>query len=139
MHLSRLTLLAAVPLIAGCLFAQQSRTETTTTTTTTWNGTLVDAGCRSTRTETTKSNSDGAQTQTTKTETDCPVGTTTTSFGVVTADGKFIRFDPASNTKIVEMVKNGKKWTSEITEHKPVTVRIVGKANGEVIVLDTIE
>ena len=43
-----------VPLFVGFLFAQEStRTETTTTT---WNGTLVDEGCRTTRTKETTSN-----------------------------------------------------------------------------------
>ena len=136
MHLNKLAFVAAVPLVAGFLLAQQTRTETTTTT---WNGTLLDAGCRSTRTESKQSNADGTKSQTTRTETDCPVATSTTSFGLLTPDGKFVRFDPASNTRIVEMVRNGKKWTTEINEHKPVTVHVVGKANGDVVVLETIE
>ena len=50
--MKKLTAIAAIPLFAGFLMAQdtpqkETQTETTTTTkTTTWNGTLVDASCR---------------------------------------------------------------------------------------------
>jgi len=143
MQLKSVAVLAMCPLFAGFLMAQQPQTQTTTTTTTTtWNGTLLDAGCRATHTETkeTKSDENGTQTTTTRTtNTDCPVATTTTSFGVLTSDGKYIRFDPSSNTRIVEMIKNNNKWNKEIGEHAPVTVRVIGKANGEMIVLESIE
>ena len=64
---------------------------------------------------------------------------TTTSFGLLTPDGKYISFDPASNTRIVEMVKNDKKWNKEFSERAPVKVHVVGKANGDLIVLESIE
>ena len=141
MKANQLAVVAVVPLFAGFLLAQETRTETTTTTTSTWNGTLLDAGCRSTHTEhkETKSDESGTKTTTTRTQTtDCPVATTTTTFGVLTADGKYIRFDPASNTKIIEMMKN-KRWEREINEHAPVTVRVVGRPNGQLVVLESIE
>ena len=146
MHLKQFAVVTAIPLFAGFLLAQQPRTEskttTTTTTTSSFNGTLMDASCRSTQTETkeTKSDETGAQTKTTRSETvDCPVGPTTTSFGLLTSDGRFVRFDQASNSKIAEMMKNEKKWNREISEHAPVAVRVVGKPNGDVIVLESIE
>jgi len=51
--MKKLAAVAVIPLFAGFLCAQQrDTTETQTTTTkTTWNGTLVDAGCRATHTE----------------------------------------------------------------------------------------
>jgi cytoskeletal protein RodZ len=135
-----------VPLCAGFLWAQAEQqtttTETQTTTTDqnqTWNGTLMDAACQSTHSEHHESTTTDPSTGTTKTESsnsqtvECPVTTTTTSFGLMTSDGKFVRFDDASNTRIIEMVKKNKKWD----RHAP-TVSVVGKANGEVIVLDTI-
>src|SRR5260370_15523074 len=114
---------AVVPLFAGFLLAQEPRTETQTTTTTTWNGTLLDAGCRSTHTESkeTKSDENGTKSKTTHTETtDCPVVTTTTSFGLLTPEGKYIHFDSAGNTRIVEMMKKDKKWSREVSERAPV-------------------
>jgi hypothetical protein len=141
MHVKSLAVLS--PLLAGFLMAQQPQAQTTTTTsTTTWNGTLLDAGCRATHTETkeTKSDQNGTKSTTTRTtNTDCPVATTTTAFGVLTSDGKFIRFDPSSNTRIGEMIRNSNKWNKEIGEHAPVTVRVLGKANGEMIVVESIE
>ena len=141
MSANKFAIVAIVPLFAGFLLAQEPKTETTTTTTTTWNGTLLDAGCRSTHTEhkETKSDESGSKTTTTRTQTtDCPVATTTTTFGVLTADGKYIRFDPASNAKIIEMMKS-KRWEREINEHAPVTVRVIGKPNGELVVLQSID
>jgi hypothetical protein len=144
MQVNKFAVAAIVPLFAGFLLAQQPRTETqTTTTTTTWNGTLIDAGCRSSHTETKETSSDegGTKTKTTRTETvDCPAAPTTTAFGLLTGDGRYIRFDPASNTRIVEKLKNNKKWMKAINEHGPVVVHVTGKPNGEdVIVLESIE
>jgi hypothetical protein len=134
---------AAIPLLAGFLFAQSQQTETTTTTTksSTWDGALVDQGCYTTHFQKKDSNSDGnttTQTETNKYTTECPVTTETTSFGMVTSDGKFVRFDDAGNTRIVEMVKSNKDWNNYITGHKPVKVKVVGTANGDVVVIKQI-
>jgi len=135
--------LALIPLCAGFLFAQaEQTTRTETTTTTTFNGTLVDAGCRTTQTanrEVTTSTPEKSQTTQTKTETtECPITTTTTNFGLMTSDGKFVRFDEPSNTRVVEVMKS-KKWDKLMEDHKPVKVRIVGNANGDVVVIKQIQ
>ena len=60
----------------------------------------MDAGCQHTRTESHESGTTKPDENTTKTETrhsttettDCPVTTTTTSFGLMTPDGKFVQF-----------------------------------------------
>jgi len=125
-----------VPLFAGLVFAQETtRTETTTTT---WNGTLVDEGCRTTRTKQTTSNEGRTEVKTTVV-TECPVAIETTSFGLLTADGKYIRFDPASNARIVEMVKNNREWTTYVTERKPIKTRVIGTKNGDVVVIKEIK
>ena len=141
--------LAVMPLFAGFLIAQDTRTTETRTTTTksTWNGTLIDAGCRTTHTEHKESSSSTNpedKTVTTKTETrhsestDCPVTTTTTSFGLLTSDGRFVRFDDSSNTRIVEMVKTNKNWSRDINDRAPIRVRVVGTPNGDVVVMESI-
>src|SRR6266536_2307150 len=100
----RLAAGALIPLFAGFLCAQQQTTEThTTTTKTTWNGTLVDASCRATHTENkeTKTSDEAGNSTVTRTQTqtiECPVTTTTTTFGLVTSEGRYIRFDEPSNT-----------------------------------------
>jgi hypothetical protein len=144
--MKKLAAVALVPFFAGYLCAQSdqpARTETTTTTTT-WNGTLVDEGCRTTRTqrkETTSNENATAKTETntTTTTTECPVTTTTTTFGLVTPEGKYVRFDDTGNTRIVEMVKTKKGWTTSITEHKPIKVRVIGSRNGDVVLLKEIQ
>ena len=104
-------IVAVIPVFAGFLSAQVTRTETTTTKTT-YNGTLMDAGCLTKHTEhketTSKTTPDESST-TTKTEnttevTDCPVTTTTTTFALQTPTGQYVRFDEPSNTRIVETV-----------------------------------
>ncbi len=148
--MKKLTAAAIVPLFAGFLCAMQSAraaqtTETQTTTTkTTFNGTLVDAGCQTTHTENkeTRSTDQAGNTTTTKTKTEtieCPVTTTTTTFGLLTPEGRYVRFDDPSNTKIVEMVKSNKKWTTYVTDRKPLTVRVVGRPTGDVVVMESIE
>ena len=140
---------AVIPLFAGFLAqAQDQATQTTTTTTkTTWNGTLVDASCRSTtqteRKESTSTSPDQSTT-TSKTETshttttECPVTTTTTTFGLLTPEGKYVRFDDPSNTKIVEIVKSNKKWNKYVSDKQPLKVQVVGTPNGDVVVMETI-
>jgi hypothetical protein len=149
--MSKLLAVAVIPLFAGFLCAQQSNqapqtTETTqtTTTTSTMNGTLVDAGCRSTHTENkeTSSTDPAGNTTSTKTRTEtieCPVTTTTTTFGLLTPEGRYVRFDDPSNTKIVEIVKSNKKWNTYVTDRKPLKVRVVGRPNGDVVVVESIE
>jgi hypothetical protein len=138
----KFAVVAAVPLLAGFLMAQQSETTTTTTKTTTWNGSLIDQNCYTTHVQQKDSNSDGngasTETVTNKYITECPVTTTTTSFGMITPAGKFVRFDDAGNTRIVEMVKSNKDWNDYIVNHKPVKVRVVGTENGDVVVIKQI-
>lgn len=133
----KLSAVGASLLLGTFLCAQQpaSRTETTTTKTT-WSGLLVDEGCHTSQTQTkeTKSTEQGAtKTQTTTTvTTECPVTPATTTFGFLTSDGKYLRFDTPSNSKIVQIVK-GKK---DMEKSK---VQVVGTANGDVIVLEEIQ
>jgi len=136
--------IATIPFFAGLLFAQDpSRVETRTTTTkTTWNGTLVDAACQSTRTErreSTDSALNRSVTTTTRTETvDCPVTTATNTFGLVTADGKFIRFDNPSNTRVVEIVRGDRALNSHLVDRAPLRVSVIGSANGDVAVVESL-
>ncbi len=141
----KFAVIAAIPLMAGFLMAQSQQSESTTTTTTktsTWDGQLVDQGCYTTHVQQKDSNSDGnggsTETVTNKYVTECPVTTSSTSFGMVTSDGKFVRFDDAGNTRIVEMVKSNKDWNDYMTNKKPVKVRVVGTANGDVVVIKQI-
>jgi hypothetical protein len=130
--------LALIPLAAAILFAQ-ARTTTTTTTKTTWNGTLVDASCQNTEhRETTQINPDRStttRTETTRTENvECPVSASTSSFGLMTADGRFIRFDNPSNARVVEFVKSNKSFSSGA----PLRVNIVGTSRGDLAVVESL-
>jgi hypothetical protein len=141
--MKRFAVLAAVPLFAGFLCAQ-TESQTTTTTTKTYNGTLVDAGCYTTRVSQHKETSTDANgTTTTRTEksvsTECPVTTTTTQFGVVAPSGEYVQFDQPSSERVVEMVKKHHKWNTYITEKKPITVRVIGTPNGNMFVVREIQ
>jgi hypothetical protein len=133
----KLAALAITPLFAGFLFAQTSQETTTTTSQINLNGMLVDAGCQTTHTVH-KESSPTSITTTTKDTTDCPVTETTTTFGLITPEGKYVRLDDAGNTRVVEMVK-GKHWHTYVTEHKPIKVHVVGTQNGDVVVVKTIQ
>ena len=144
--MKRFAVMAVIPLFAGFLYAQDQTTQTTTTTTTTLNGTLVDAACRITKTEHNSSSTTTPDENTTKTETthstsesvDCPVTTTTTTFGLMTPEGKYVRFDEPSNTKIVEIAKNNKKWNKYIVAREALKVEVAGRPRGDVIVMESI-
>jgi hypothetical protein len=149
--MKRFASMALIPLFAGFLWGQANQTETRTTTTTkttTLNGTLLDAGCYTTHTEhketTTTTPQDENRTSTTTTTkttnkvVECPVTVTTTTFGLLTPEGQYVRFDEPSNTRIIEIVKGNKVWTREITDRAPIKVRVVGKHHGDVIVMESI-
>jgi hypothetical protein len=125
-----------IPLCAGVLLAQeQTRTQTTTT----WNGVLVDAACQTTRTDRQESVHDPDSRRTTKTEsshieTRCPATQATNSFGVVTADGRFVRFDNPSNTRVVEIVRGNRA----LADRTPLSVKVLGTANGDVAVVESL-
>jgi len=121
-----------IPLFAWCLSAQ----------TTTFDGTLIDEGCHTTQTEhhessTTSDPATGSSTTThsesTSSKSECPVTTSTKTIGMMTSDGKFVRFDAPSNTRIVEYVKTHGKY------NEPVKVKIVGSRKGDFVVMDSIQ
>jgi len=125
--------IAAIPVAMGFLFAQETtETQTTTTRNNTWSGTLVDAGCRSTHSERQVTTNNGNE-STSRTETshsvDCPVTSSTTSFGLVTPEGQYIRFDQPSNTRVIEIMK-GQPMNRE--------VRVVGSPEGDVVMVQSI-
>ncbi|MEO8098395.1 MAG: hypothetical protein ABI811_11900 [Acidobacteriota bacterium] len=129
--------LTMIPLFAGALFAQNTETRTTTTTKTTWNGTLVDAACQTTRTERSETSRNTVTKSTTETV-DCPVTAATNSFGLLTADGHFIRFDNPSNTRVIEIVKRDQNMNRFLADRTPLRVRVVGSANGDVAVVESL-
>jgi hypothetical protein len=138
--MKKLAVLAVTPLFIGFLAAQTTSQTTTTTESRQMNlnGTLIDAGCRTTHVESKESNPTSTTT-TTRDITDCPVTETTTTFGLLTAEGKYVRLDDAGNARVVEMVKGNKHWHTYITEKKPIKVHVVGSQNGEVVVVKTIQ
>ena len=69
---------------------------------------------------------------------DCPLTTTTSSYGLMTSDGRFLRFDDPGNTKVVEMMKSNRDWSKSVNDHQPVRVRVVGTPNGDVVVVQEI-
>jgi len=120
------------------LFAQ-GRSTTTTTTKTTWNGTLVDASCESTEhRESTRINPDRStttRTETTRTENvECPVSESTSNFGLMTSDGRFIRFDNPSNARAIEFVRSNRSYSNGA----PFRVSIVGTSHGDLAVVDSL-
>jgi len=147
----KLATIAMLSAFVGCLGAQtSSQTETKTTTTTAattgvpvnLDGTLVDQNCYNTHSRSKETSSDANSTTTTVTTKDvsgCPVTATTKTFSLLTPDGKMVRFDDASNTRVIEMVKSDKDFNNDINGHRPVKVRVVAMPNGEVMVIKEIK
>jgi hypothetical protein len=132
--------IGTLALFTSLVYAQSERRTEVTTTKTTWNGTLVDAACQSSRTERHESTHENTPERSTKTETtrvesvECPATTTTSSFGLLTSDGRFIRFDNPSNTRVTEVVRSNKA----LVDRTPLQVRVVGAANGDVAIVESL-
>jgi hypothetical protein len=144
----KLATIAMFSIFVGCLGAQTSQQSETKTTTTTANapvnldGTLVDQNCYTSHTHSKETNSDPNSTTTTTTTKDtsnCPVTTATKTFGLLTPDGKMVRFDDASNTRVVEMMKSDKGFNDDMNGHRPVKVRVVAMPNGDVMLIKDIK
>ncbi len=84
----------------------------------TWSGTLVDVMCK---------DKDLAG-HTTK----CALGCAKSGFGVVTADGKFIKFDESGNAKTLAALKTTSK-------EKDLKVKVNGSLDGEMIRVQSVE
>lgn len=84
----------------------------------TWSGTLVDVMCK---------NKDLAG-HTTR----CALGCAKSGFGVVTADGKFVKFDEAGNAKTLAALKATSK-------EKDLKIKVNGSLDGEVIRVESLE
>src|SRR5262249_10892893 len=53
-------------------------------------------------------------------------------------DGRFIRFDNPSNTRVVEIVRNNKSFDRYIAERAPLQVSVIGTTQGDVAVVDSL-
>ena len=96
-----LAAIAVISLLAGSVWAQQSDHNTTTTAPTT----------KTTAPTTKASDENPGQTRAIhKEEATCLVTPNTLSFGLLTPEGKYLRFDQPSNKRIVEMVNNGNHY-----------------------------
>jgi hypothetical protein len=108
----------------------------------------VDASCRTSQTahressETTHPDENTTRTTTSKSDsyvTECPVTTTTTNFGLITADGQYVSFDQPSNTRVIEVMKKNRNWSRDLSSHKPVKVTVVGNKRGDTVVVESIK
>jgi len=83
----------------------------------TWNGTLVDVMCK---------NQDLAS-HTTK----CAIGCSKSGYGLVLADGKFVKFDEAGNAKALAALKATSK-------DKDLKAKVTGTLDGETVQVESV-
>ena len=100
----------AIVVTAACLAAGMAMAET-------WSGTLVDVMCK---------NKDLAG-HTTK----CALSCARSGFGVVTADGKFIKFDETGNSRTLALLKATSK-------EKDLKVKVNGSLDQDTIHVETV-
>ncbi len=84
----------------------------------TWSGTVVDTMCK---------NKDVANHTR-----QCALGCAKSGFGLVTSDGKFVKFDEAGNAKALAALKASKK-------DKDLRAKVTGNLDGDIIAVESIE
>jgi len=84
----------------------------------TWSGTMVDVMC--------KGRDLASHTR------DCALTCAKGGFGVVLADGKFLKFDESGNARALQSLKKS-------TKDKDLKVKVSGKLDGEVIQVESLE
>jgi hypothetical protein len=100
--------------VAGCLFVLGSAALMAES----WTGTVVDVMC--------KGKDLSSHTK------QCAIGCAKGGYGLVTADGKFVKFDEGSNEKVLAALKASSK-------DKDLKAKVTGKLNGEVITVEAVE
>ncbi len=63
---------------------------------------------------------------------ECAVTCSKSGYGLVTAEGKFLKFDESGNAKTLASLK-------KLTKEKDLKARVSGSLNGDVLSVDTIE
>lgn len=84
----------------------------------TWSGTVIDVAC--------KNNDLAGHTR------DCALKCSRTGYGIVLADGKFIKFDERGNIKTLAALKASGK-------EKDLKARVTGKLSDDLIAIEAIE
>jgi hypothetical protein len=121
---------AIIVFFGGYLWAQTQEREPAQTKATSWKGTLIDSGCRSPNSERDKTTSHANS---------YPEVTSTTSYGLITADGKCIPFDVDSNEKVSGLLKIRTNWSENVVKIKPTKVEVVGTEHSGEISVDEIQ
>jgi hypothetical protein len=63
---------------------------------------------------------------------ECAIACSKTGYGLVTADGKFLKFDEAGNARTLAMLKKSAK-------EKELKAKVAGTLSGDVLKVETIE
>src|SRR5947207_4776728 len=63
---------------------------------------------------------------------ECAVACSRSGYGLVTADGKFLKFDEAGNARTLTALK-------KLTREKDLKVKVSGTLNGDLLKVETIE
>jgi len=84
----------------------------------TWNGTLVDAMCKK----------QDLASHTTK----CAISCAKSGYGLVLADGKFVKFDEAGNAKALAALK-------AINKEKELKAKVTGTLDGDTVQVESVE
>lgn len=129
--MKKLTMTVVISLFAGhlCVQAQQAQQLDqihSKPKTTIWKGTLVDSGCPS---QTERRNSSSTNRDNTTDSSASQSGSdsaTTTSYALVTEDGKCMPFDLDSNEKVSGLVKIGENWSENTGKNRPTKVEVIG-------------
>jgi len=89
----------------------------------TWSGTLVDATCAAEK----------------KSSAQCTPTASTSSFGLVLADGKMAKLDAAGNSKAADALKNSADRSANPDKKKPVMAKVTGSLSGDTIQVESID
>jgi hypothetical protein len=63
---------------------------------------------------------------------ECAITCSKTGYGLVTADGKFLKFDESGNARTLAMLKKS-------TKEKELKVKVAGAVEGDILKVQTIE
>jgi hypothetical protein len=115
--------------------------------TTTFKGLLVDVSCSS-QTASSAENTQGAagsasaQANTADRSASggasCPLSANSSVMGMKLDDGRTVRFDLVGNQRAQDAMKSSKRWSTAVSENKPIQAKVSGVLSGDKLIVSSI-
>lgn len=69
----------------------------------------------------------------------CPVSSSSTTFALVTNDGRMYRFSDEGDAKVASELKTNSKWSKAVNDNKKISAQVRGSLEGDTLQIESIK